>query len=120
MSNRMVSRSVTAAAQFTDAIVSGDGGATVAVSGTFTGTITLQIRPQYDVEAVAGVNVEWTTDAGWVDLATWTAATDPSADTTVNTQRVWGAWAFRIGAKTGEWTTGTAKVWLGVRNAFSM
>lgn len=115
MSNRMVSRSVTAAAQFTDAIVSGDGGATVHISGTFTGTITLQMRPQYDVG-----DVEWSADAGWVDLATWTAATDPATDTTINSNRVWGAWAFRIGAKTGEWTTGTAKVWLGVRNAFSM
>jgi hypothetical protein len=76
----------------------------VVVQGTFSATVTLQIRGP----SQAGTGALWASDAdGAVDVKTWTA---PAAETGFQTG---GTFQFRLGIKSGEYTSGTANVWLG-------
>jgi hypothetical protein len=64
-----------------------------AVWGTFDGTITLQARSSAEAE-------------GWIDIATLTGPTDkPGLEFNAAKNRQW-----RIGFKSGEYTSGTATV----------
>lgn len=90
-----VTASVTAANQFTSAIkVTGTGSQrpfTVIRSGTWSATVTLQ-------RSLAS-------DAGpWVDVTTYTTNGTVSYDDALSNQTAW----YRIGVKTGDYTSGTA------------
>lgn len=95
-----VSASVTAENSFTNAIeVTGiDSGKalrafTIAISGTWSGTVTLQ--RSFD------------SDTGpWTDVSTYTANTTTSYDDALDNADVW----YRIGVKTGDFTSGTIDI----------
>ena len=97
------SRAITGADQWTPWVTVYNAPCTVLVQGTFAGTVTLQMRgPQQ-----AGTGLAWTDDSGAVDVKTWTA---PVAETSF---QVGGTFQVRLGCTTGEFTSGTANVWLG-------
>lgn len=94
-SGQRVTAAVTAENQFTTAIkVTGTGGQrpfTVIRSGTWTATVTLQ----RSLESATGP---------WVDVTTYTTNGTVSFDDTLSNQTAW----YRIGVKTGGFTSGTA------------
>lgn len=101
---------VTAVDQTTGPKVVTGGGATVHISGTFSATIKLQIRPPLQASGSAWALA---TD-GWVDVASWTAATNPASDTTLNTNGLSGVWHIRLVCSA--YVSGTANCSLGVQN----
>lgn len=86
------------------------GGASVLITGTFSATIALQYRGPTQATGAA-----WAlpTD-GWVTLATWTAATVPASDATVNTYPLSGTWDVRLVCTV--YASGAPMCWLGVQN----
>jgi hypothetical protein len=88
-----VTEALTAANQFSDPIrVVGTGTArnfSIVITGTFTATVTLQ----YSVD-----------ETTWYDRATYTAATSTSLTDGLDNQIIY----YRIGIKTGDYTSGTA------------
>lgn len=103
--NRLTtSRAITADDQWTPWVTVYDAPVTVVVQGTFSATVTLQIRGP----SQAGTGAPWTSDAdGAVTVKTWTTAT---AETGFQTG---GTFQYRLGVAAGEFTSGTANVWLG-------
>ena len=90
-------KSITAENQFTDSIDTKSGGLAVSVSGfsdspAFSGTVTLQ--RSFD------------NGSTWRDVATYTADAEKSIDVPVD-----GIF-YRLGVKTGDYTSGTAEVGL--------
>jgi len=96
-SGQRVTASVTGANQFTSAIeVSGVDNQrvfTVVISGTWTATVRLQRSLSSDT-------------GPWADVQSYTANTSASFDDGLDNQIAW----YRIGVKTGEYTSGTAEV----------
>lgn len=94
-SGQRVTAAVTAANQFSSAIkVTGTGGQrpfTVIRSGTWVATVTLQRSLESDT-------------GPWVDVATYTTNATVSFDDALSNQIAW----YRIGVKTGEFTSGIA------------
>lgn len=88
-----VSSSFTAQNQFSNSIrVTGVGAArafSIVITGTFTATVTLQYS---------------TDDTTWVDRATYTTATSTSLTDGLDNQIIY----YRLGVKTGNYTSGTA------------
>ena len=75
---------------FTDGVVVAPNSVfAVSVSGTFVGTVTLQRS--------------WDAGVTWHDVDEWTAPTEKNVTSVGNCQ-------WRIGIKTGEYTSGTANV----------
>lgn len=102
---------VTAANHTTGPLMVTGGGATVHITGTFTATIKLQMRPPTQASGAA-----WALDTdGWVDVASWTAATNPASDATLNTFQLWGVWQVRLVCSA--FTSGAPMGWIGVQNA---
>jgi len=98
------SRAITSANQWTPWVTIYNAPCTVLVQGTFSGTVTLQMRGPRQ----AGSDLPWAGDAdGAVDVKTWTA---PVAETSF---QVGGGFQVRLGCKTAEFTSGTANIWLG-------
>lgn len=98
-SGQSVTGSVTAANQFTNAIlVEGVGSQrvfTIVISGTWVATVTLQRS--------------LTSDAGpWEDVTTYTANTTVAYNDALDNQEAW----YRIGVKTGNYTSGTVTLTL--------
>jgi hypothetical protein len=99
-----------------------DGGAAVHIidlepgAVTFSGTITLQMRPLTKAD---GSN--WADeDEGAIAVATYTAASNPAAATNLVSQRYWGKMQFRLICAVGSYTAGQAHAFLGIRNARQM
>jgi hypothetical protein len=69
-------------------VTSVDGAISYALLGAdgFTGTVKFRIRPEKDVD-----NADWVGDAGYQDVATHTADTDPSSDS-LTTNVMGGVW----------------------------
>ena len=86
----IASASITAANTFTTAARL-EGYLNVSISGTFVATVTVQRSID---------------NSTWVDVDTWTA---PTEDYGFEPELMW----YRIGVKTGEFTSGTAVVRLG-------
>jgi hypothetical protein len=88
-----VTSNFTAANQFSNSIrVTGVGAArafSIVITGTFTATVTLQYS---------------TDNAGWTDRATYTAPTSTSLTDGLDNQIIY----YRLGVKTGDYTSGTA------------
>lgn len=88
-----VTASFTAANQFSNSIrVTGVGAArafSIVITGTFIATVTLQYS---------------TDNAGWTDRATYTAPTSTSLTDGLDNQIIY----YRLGVKTGDYTSGTA------------
>lgn len=102
--------------------ISVDGGAAVHVvdllpgAVTFSGTITLQMRP-----LTKGDGTAWASEAeGAITVATYTAASNPVSATNLVSQRYWGKMQFRLICAVGSYTAGQAHAYLGVRNARQM
>lgn len=91
----IASKSITAQNSFTDAVQLA-GWFNVSISGTFSATVTVQRS---------------TDNSTWRDVDTWTA---PAEDVGMEPEVMW----YRIGVKTGEFTSGTAVVRLGQDGAF--
>jgi len=91
--NAAVDLSISAANVFTDALKFSDGAFVIAVTGTFVGTVTLQVRP--DIRDVVH---------DWVDEQSYTAP-----DTQLS-RVLRGDWEVRAGIKAGNYTSGTAHV----------
>lgn len=93
---QQVEADISAEDTFTDPIrVTGIGASrklTVNISGTFVGTLTLQRSP-----AEPG---------SWTDVKTWTTGTTEQYDDGLDNQVIY----YRIGIKTGDYTSGTASV----------
>jgi len=107
MNRLTTSRAITGANQWTPWVTIYNSPCTVLVQGTFTGTVTLQMRGPHQ----AGTGVEWTSaDDGAVDVKTWTA---PAAETSF---QVGGTFQVRVGIKPNQYTSGMANVWLGGGN----
>jgi hypothetical protein len=85
----MGTRSITAANQFTDfEAVSSTFDVSIHSSASFVGTITLQRKHPGEADALAR------------DVRTWTVPAE-------ETGRDSGAWLYRIGCKTGAYTSGS-------------
>lgn len=94
-----VTASVTAANQFTNAIrvtgVEAQRVFTIVITGTWVATVRLQRS--------------LTSDSGpWEDVTSWTSNTTTTHDDGLDNQEAW----YRIGVKTGEYTSGTVEVQL--------
>jgi hypothetical protein len=102
MSTRpQIAFAVTAENTFSTTVVVDNGGASMFASGTFTGTMTLQGRPGGS-------------SGGWADLATIVGA---GATVAVVANAVLpGSWEYRVGCKTGNFTSGTANLILQASN----
>lgn len=92
----VVSRSITAANQFTDSI-SVNGWFNVSVSGTFNAIVTLQVSND---------------NSTWRDVATFTV---PYEGYRQESEIVW----YRIGVKTSQYTSGTPIVRIAHNRAFA-
>ena len=91
----MASRSITAANQFTTAEQFGAVfDVSIHSSSSFVGTITLQRKRPGEADAL------------FRDVKSWTAPTE-------ETGQDGGAWLYRIGCKTGAYTSGTIVVEVG-------
>lgn len=88
----MGSRSITAADQFTDfEALSHTFDISISSSSSFVGTITLQRKHPGEADALAR------------DVKTWTGVAEETGEDG-------GAWLYRIGCKTGAYTSGTIVV----------
>lgn len=91
--NNAVDNSLSAANTFSDPFTIKDDYFLVAVSGTFVGTLTLQLQP-----AVRQIT------HNWIDEQTYTGPV------VAESRVLKGAWNVQIGFKTGQYTSGTAHV----------
>jgi hypothetical protein len=89
--NNVVDNNISAANTFSDSFTVSDDFFLLAVSGTFVGTLTLQLRPL--VRDVAH---------NWVDEQTYTGPV------VAESRVLKGTWQVQIGFKTGAYTSGTA------------
>lgn len=107
--SQTVGRQISAANVYTAPVNSRDGGVTVHITGTFVATATLQMRAPANADGLPWVD----DNAGWTDGPTWTAPIAWHTDSANNTARLSGHWQFRVGVKTGAYTSGTLNVWIG-------
>jgi hypothetical protein len=90
--NTVVSRSITAQNQFTDAMRIGNRKFSISISATaLTGTVTLQRK-------LAGE-----ADSAYRDVEQWTAKAEKIGESV-------GVWDYRIGIKTGDFSAATGLV----------
>lgn len=91
----IASKSITAQNSFTDPVQI-SGWFNVSISGTFSATVTAQ-------RSIDKVN--------WFDVDSWTA---PSEDVGMDPEVIW----YRVGVKTGDFTSGTVVIRVGQDGAF--
>lgn len=88
---------ITAANSWTEAVLVPGGTFDLSVRGSYVGVVTLQRRRPGD------------TDAEWRDVESFESGAEVE-----RTGEFRGAWEVRAGVKSGNWTSGTVKIDLGI------
>lgn len=89
MSQLAAIKSVTAANQFTDAVRLQDQDFSISITGSFTATVTVQRKLPFESE--------------WADVESFQEVTAKNGECV-------GNWDYRIGVKTGDFTSGPVDV----------